>query len=86
MKPIKAMSIGELGAFVCSHLERHQIYCVLSGGACVNIYSKNNYQSFDLDFIDNFFTLRKKKREVMKLIGFFEEGRYFKNEETRFFY
>lgn len=84
MKPIKEMSIGELGAFVCTHLEKNQISCTLSGGACVSIYSKNRYQSYDLDFIEKLSSTRKRKREVMALINFYEEGRYFKNDETSY--
>lgn len=85
MKSVKTMNIGELGAYVCSHLAKNEIYCVLSGGACVSIYSENKYLSYDLDFIDNYFVSRKKKREVMAQIGFYEEGRYFKNLLTNFF-
>ena len=53
MKPIKEMSIGELAAFVWSHLEKNGIHCVLTGGACVSIYTSNRYMSYDLDFIEN---------------------------------
>ena len=52
--------------------------------ACVSIYSKNRYQSKDLDFIERLTSARKRKREVMAFINFYEEGRYFKNEETNF--
>jgi hypothetical protein len=32
------MSMEELGAYVCSQLEKHGIKTVLSGGSCVEIY------------------------------------------------
>ncbi|MCK5912460.1 MAG: hypothetical protein KAG12_01180, partial [Desulfuromusa sp.] len=51
MKSISEMSIGEFGAFVSDYLRRLGIDVVLSGGSCVTIYSRNRYQSFDLDFV-----------------------------------
>ena len=85
MKPISEMTIGELAAFVCSHLKNNGIDVVLSGDACVFIYSLNRYQSFDLDFIENITTSRKMLKEVLQEIGFIEEHRYFKSPETKFF-
>jgi hypothetical protein len=74
------MNIAELAAYVCSHLEFNGIKCVLTGGACVSIYTENKYHSYDLDFIDNAFNSRKKLSEVMEKIGFYEKDRYFKND------
>lgn len=85
MKSIKDMTLGELAAFVCTHLETQGIPCVLSGGACVTIYSNNHYQSFDLDFIERVSTPRKKLRNAMIQLGFFEEQRYFRHKDTDFF-
>ncbi|MDZ7721400.1 MAG: hypothetical protein U5R06_00910 [candidate division KSB1 bacterium] len=45
------MSLGELAAFICSYMRQNGISCVLTGGACVTIYSDNKYQSYDLDEI-----------------------------------
>jgi hypothetical protein len=85
MKPVSGMSLGELAAFVCSHLEKNGIHVVLSGGACVSIYSTNRYQSYDLDFIENIATSRNKLKGVLQEIGFMEEHRYFKHPDTKFF-
>jgi hypothetical protein len=82
LKSIKEMSIGELAAFISSHLGAHDIAVVLSGGSCVSIFADNKYVSADLDFIDNRFTKRKKVREALSQIGFYEERRYFKHRET----
>lgn len=84
MKKIKNMSIAELAAFVCSHLMKNDVRCVLTGGACVSIYTKNKYESFDLDFIDNSFTRRKEISRILKEIGFTERNRYFENPETEY--
>ena len=85
MKNIEEMNIGELAAYVCSHLRSQGIKCVLSGGACVSIYSDNRYQSKDIDFIENSSTPRKLLSEALSKIGFYEENRYYKHEQTDFF-
>ncbi|WP_298269716.1 hypothetical protein [Geobacter sp.] len=43
MKPIREMTVGEFGAFVADQLRNHGIDVVLTGGACVSIYSENRY-------------------------------------------
>lgn len=85
MKPIREMSIGELGAFVCSHLEKNTIRVTLAGGACVSIYSDNKYESMDLDFIEEVPVTRRKLKKVLDEIGFSEENRYFRHLDTQFF-
>lgn len=79
------MSLGELGAFVCTLLKNNGIECVLSGGACVSIYTNNRYQSFDLDFVENITSNRTRIRDILASIGFREENRYFKHDETDYF-
>jgi hypothetical protein len=79
------MNIAELAAFVSTHLQRHGIDVVLSGGACVAIYSNDAYISLDLDFIEIHFTKRKELRTALAEIGFSEKNRYFCHPETDFF-
>ena len=85
MKTVGKMTLGELAAFVCSHLRKNGIRAVLSGGACVSIYSHSRYQSSDLDFIANFSASRAKMREVLGEIGFAEHNRYFRHPDTEIF-
>lgn len=85
MKEIRDMDIGELAAFVCSHLYKNGMKCVLSGGACVSIYTNNDYQSYDIDLIDNFIFPRKKLKKLLSEIDFYEENRYFKHKDTNLF-
>jgi len=85
MKPISEMSAGELAAFIYSYLKEHGIEVVLSGGACVTIYSQNKYISHDLDFIDSGSTPRRKLKNLLGKLGFFEKRRYFGHPETGFF-
>jgi len=79
------MSLGELAALVSTHLDSKGIPCVLSGGACVTIYTQNRYLSYDLDFIERVSTARKELRKALAELGFYEEHRYFKHHETEFF-
>ena len=85
MKPVPEMSIGELGAFVQSHLRGRGINVVLSGGASVAIYSGGKYVSHDLDMVIAFAARARDIREAMTEIGFREEGRYFVHPGTQFF-
>ena len=85
MKSIGKMSVGELAAFVCSRLRRHGIAAVLSGGACVSIYTDNRYQSLDLDFIENVPIGGKRLKDVLLEFGFVEKGRFFVHPDTDFF-
>jgi hypothetical protein len=82
MKPVAKMSVGELAAYVSSHLRTLGIDVVLSGGSCVSIYSKGKYVSEDLDFIDTRFATTREIREAMSTIGFVPENRYFKHRDT----
>ena len=81
------MSSAALGAFVQQHLRKNGFDMVLSGGACVSIYSQNKYSSMDMDMIHT--SLMKPKRnlirDAMSKIGFTEDGRYFKHADTQLF-
>lgn len=87
MKPVAQMTRAVLGAYVQEHLRTKGIDVVLSGGACVSIYSQDKYVSMDLDMIH--ITLMKPKRknirEAMTKLGFIEDGRYFKHSDTKLF-
>lgn len=85
MKPLKEMTTADLAAFIESHLTNKGIEVVLSGGACVSIYSSNKYVSMDLDLINVLFVKSGRLRDAMSEIGFVEEGRYFKHKDTDYF-
>jgi len=82
MKPLAEMSIGELAAYISSHLRGLGIDVVLSGGSCVSIYSAGKYVSQDLDFIDTRFATGREIREAMLAIGFVPENRYFQHPQV----
>ncbi|MFH1006678.1 MAG: hypothetical protein V1800_04135 [Candidatus Latescibacterota bacterium] len=87
MKTVATMTRADLGAFVQEHLRNKGLDMVLSGGACVSIYSENKYPSMDLDMIHTSLMTPKRKliRDAMSELGFIEEGRYFKHPDTDLF-
>ena len=87
MKPIGKMTIEELAAFVCEALEKEGIETVLSGGCCVELYSKGRYTSDDIDLIDRYNGGHRKIKEVMEQLGFteYKMKRYFVHKDTPLF-
>jgi len=85
MKAIKNMTNAELAAFVQSHLQKREIKVVLSGGACVSIYSSDRYVSKDLDLVNIHFAKPRDISAAMEEIGFQEDGQHFKHPDNEFF-
>ncbi|MEE8603944.1 MAG: hypothetical protein V3S65_01110 [Candidatus Aminicenantaceae bacterium] len=81
---IKNLSLKDLSIFLSDYLSKRGIETVLSGGACVSIYTKNKYFSYDLDFVFLSYVERKKIISVFENIGFQEEGRHFRHKDTPF--
>ena len=71
----KKIDIKQLALLVSAELKKNNIDAVLVGGACVSIYTKNKYASFDLDFVSDLSL--KELNPIMKKIGFRQNGRYF---------
>ena len=81
---ISALSLKDLAIKISDYLGRNGIDVVLTGGACVSIYTDNKYMSYDLDYVlisDD----HKKVKELLALIGFYPEDRYFKHKNTEYF-
>ena len=85
MKHIREMDLGELAAFVCSHLMKNGIKCVLTGGACVCIYTNYEIISYDLDFIEMTIPKSTSVKHTLEKIGFYPHNRYYHNENTIYF-
>lgn len=81
---LKGATIARLAAVVADRLRREGIEVVLSGGACVAIYSRNRYLSFDLDFVLRENVKRSRLRSALAPLGFVESGRHFRHPETPF--
>lgn len=81
----KRLPLKEFAILISDYLSSNGIDAVLSGGACVSIYTGNKYISYDLDFVLLSSEDQKKARHVLAEIGFFEEDRYFKHKDTEYF-
>ena len=82
---IEDMTMPELASYVCSKLEEKNIEVVLSGGSCVEIYSRGDYTSYDIDLINRYNDTFFKIKSVMESLGFKEEGKYFVYDDTQFY-
>ena len=81
---ISSLSLKDLAIAISDHLGKNGIDVVLTGGACVSIYTDNKYMSYDLDYVlmsDD----HKKVKELLEQIGFYPEDRYFKHKDTEYF-
>ncbi len=79
------MTQGELAATIDSYLRECGINVVLSGGACVAIYSDHKYVSKDLDFIELFTVDHAKVESCMKRLGFELRGKNYHHAQTPYF-
>ena len=75
-------TLTELAALISEHLKSQKIGATLVGGAVVSIYSENEYQSKDLDFISS--ADHRALTQAMELIGFTRIGKDFHHPKTRF--
>lgn len=85
MKTVKDMTLGELAAYIDSHLRESGINVVLSGGASVAIYSNHKYVSKDLDFIALFTIDHVIVESIMKELSFERRGRYYHHPQIPYF-
>lgn len=73
------INLKNLAGYLSESLRKEGIDLILVGGACVTIYTKNRYQSYDLDFI-TYEDLRKVKK-ILKKYGFEEHAKYFRHKK-----
>ena len=78
------ITIRDLAIFLCDFLARKGIDTVLSGGACVSIYTENKHLSYDLDFVVLDYSQKKRIRGILEGLGFKPEGRHFRHSDTPF--
>lgn len=77
------ITLEEFAGFVSEGLRKRGIDTILVGGACVTIYSKNRYQSYDLDFIT--YEDMKKVKKALQAMGFVEKNKYFQHKGCPWF-
>jgi len=74
----------ELAFMVSQELIESDIDAVLTGGAVVSVYTKNKYESYDLDFVTD--ESVKKIEATLGKIGFIKkEGRHFVHPKSKYF-
>ncbi|MFH0797637.1 MAG: hypothetical protein V2A65_11415 [Candidatus Omnitrophota bacterium] len=79
----KKITIKDLAAIVSDTLRKNGVEVTLVGGACVSIYAKNKYVSYDLDFITE--NSLKELVPILNKIGFEKkDGRLFENPKCKF--
>lgn len=78
-------TLEELAAIVSQALEAAGIRATLSGGAAVSIYTENEYQSLDLDFVTS--ARRTQLIDALAPLGFLPDRnrRYFTHAQTDYF-
>jgi hypothetical protein len=80
----KNIGIKQLAALVSVKLRERGIDAILVGGACVSIYTKNRYLSFDLDFVTH--ATLKEVATALADVGFRRESsRHFIRSGCPFF-
>ncbi|KAB7881967.1 hypothetical protein [Poseidonibacter ostreae] len=77
------LTLEETAAYVCTKLKEKNIDVVLSGGSCMEIYTKSNFSSLDIDFIPNPTVTSKQIEKTMLELGFKKtESRYYKYDNN----
>ncbi|NGX49879.1 MAG: hypothetical protein K940chlam5_01484 [Candidatus Anoxychlamydiales bacterium] len=79
----KKVTPKSLAAIIRKKLQEYNIESILVGGACVAIYTKNKYQSYDLDYV--IYEEISKLEKPLKELGFKKEGNFFKNKKCIYF-
>jgi len=76
------MTLEDVAGLVCERLTAAGISVVLSGGAVVSIYSENEYESLDLDFVRE--GLASNVDATMRSLGFVKTARHWRHPGTRY--
>jgi hypothetical protein len=77
-------TLPQLAALVSQALEQAGISATLSGGGAVSLYTDNEYQSYDLDFVSS--ERLKLIREAIAPLGFCQvHGRQFEHPDSRWY-
>ena len=78
----ESSTLEQVATRVCGALDEAGISVVLSGGAAVSIYSNNEYESYDLDFIPT--GLARRVDRVMESLGFEKRQRHWVHPKNAF--
>lgn len=79
----KKITIEKLAAIISEKLKEHGIDSVLVGGGCVSIYSRNRYESYDLDYVTH--EDMKTVENALIELDFTKTGKYFSHTRCDYF-
>jgi hypothetical protein len=77
--------LPEVAATVGAQLRRRGITAVLTGGACVSLYTDGSYVSKDADFVIQGTVRQAALDEALAELGFVREGDRYVNSSVRFY-
>ncbi len=81
----KNISIKEFAEMISEELRKNKISAVLVGGACVSVYSENEYLSYDLDY-STYNNVAKDIKPCLGNIGFDQTApNRFENRNCEFY-
>ena len=78
----KKAGLKATASFVSGFLKRNNIDTVLVGGSCVSLYTRNQYRSYDLDYVT--YSTVEELEVVLKKIEYRRIGRTFRHKESPF--
>jgi hypothetical protein len=73
------ISLKDLAGLLSEEMRKRGIETILVGGACVTIYTNNQYQSYDLDYVS--YEDMKKVKNALKELGFVQKDKYFRHPD-----
>jgi hypothetical protein len=79
------ITLQDLAFMVSDHFRKKAIDAILTGGACVTLYTKNAYSSFDLDFVLRYNREPRLIKAAMEELGFRLESGRFVHPDSEFF-
>ncbi|MGL4348437.1 MAG: nucleotidyltransferase, partial [Chlamydiales bacterium] len=79
----KKITLEKLAAIVSEKLKEHEIDSVLVGGGCVSIYSRNRYESYDLDYVTH--EDMKTVEKALLELDFIKNEKYFCHTDCDYF-
>lgn len=82
---LKGLSLKDFAIVISDYLIKNGIEVILTGGACVSIYTDNKYMSYDLDFVLISYNKQKLVKKLLLGLGFSEENRSFRHDDIEYF-
>lgn len=82
---LKGLSLKDFAIVISDYLIKNGIEVILTGGACVSIYTDNKYISYDLDFVLISLDKQKLVKKLLLALGFSEKNKSFWHSDIEYF-